>query len=462
MPPTTELQQREYQVAGTTFLKQAGRSILADDAGLGKTNQLLLAAEGKTLIVSPAMLEDVWVGDDDEDPGEARRWRPDLLDAGLLHWTSYSSLPARALNSKGVMGKVLDVPKAEYRGHWDTVIFDEAHYLKGRHTTWALAGRKLESDNVFMATGTPLVNWAYEIFMLLQIMYPALAKPGQKYGNYWKWVAQWFSVMPSQWDPQAREIGDLLPGWTWEEFAEGNDLQGHWLRRERDDVLKDLPPLTRQVIEVPMVGEQLKIYRRLKKELYARIDETGHEIISWSKGGVWTKLLKLTTGIEIEDAGYTGHGAKMILLKDILLERVHPTLVFTAFRASAERVAEMGRKMGKRTAVISGVYTLSQRKAVAKEFRLGRIDLLVGTLGSIGEGLTLTAADTCIFLERDPRPSKNEQAVRRIHRFGQDRPCLAIDLVTKGSVDSKLRKLLQTKTDQQIAAMRAFDAIQLL
>jgi SNF2 family DNA or RNA helicase len=408
------------------------------------------------------MLEDVWMSQDPADPGEALRWRPDLIEQGLLKWTSYSSLCARSLDAKGRMSKVLPVPREEYRQHWDTVIFDEAHYLKGRKTNWSLAAEKLSADRLFLATGTPLVNWAHEIYQPLKLLFPEKAVPKGPLGSYWRWVAQWCQVIPSQWDPNAREIGGLLPGWTWEQFAQQNNLDGHWLRRWRSDVLKDLPPLTQQVIEVSMTPDQHKIYRQLKKELYARVEETGHEIVSWSAGGVWTKLMKLTTGIEVEDANYKGTGAKLAALREILVERGHPTLVFTAYRASAERAAKVAKDAGKTVAIISGDYSLDERKTTAKLFRTGEIQVLVGTMGAMSEGLTLTAADTCIFLERDPRPSKIEQALRRIHRFGQTRPCLSIDLVANGTVDAKIRSLLTEKTDQQIAAMRAFDAIQLL
>ena len=85
---------------------------------------------------------------------------------------------------------------------------------------------------------------------------------------------------------------------------------------------------------------------------------------------------------------------------------------------------------------------------------------LIGTIATMSEGFTLTQADTCIFLERDPRPSKNEQARRRIHRIGQERPCLSIDLVTPRSVDETMLKLVQEKTDHQMAVLTAFDLVQ--
>jgi SWI/SNF-related matrix-associated actin-dependent regulator 1 of chromatin subfamily A len=456
------MQQRPYQTDGTAFLRRAGRAILADEPGLGKTNQLLLAAEGRTLVVSPAALQDVWISDHPDDPGEAQKWRPDLVDEGNLVWTSYHGLRSYTRSAKGAKAPTdrLDPELAE---HWDTVIFDESHYLKERNTTWTSAALQLKADRVYLATGTALPNWAHEIFTTLRFLHPEENRNGRKFGSYWRWVGEWFYVTPSFHNERARDIGSLLPGFTWEDFArDGCWLNGKWLRRERDEVLPDLPPLTQQTIRVPMTTRQGEVYRRVQKELYALVQETGTEIVSWSVGGVYAKLLQLATGVEIVDPEYTGLSNKLAMVQELMSQRTSPTVIFTMFRATAERTAVMLRKMGFNVGVISGDYSAAQRKNAAYRFRAGQVDVLVGTFGTMSEGFTFTRADTTIFIERDPRPTKNEQARRRVHRFGQERPCLSIDLVTPKSVDEVMLKLLAEKTDEQMKAMRGFDLVQLL
>lgn len=440
---------RPYQWDGVEFLCEGERVILADEPGLGKTAQLLTAAEGRTLVVSPAMLEDVWAD-------EARIWRPDLD----LTWVSYSSLCDRIADAKGRKTVPVPKPRPEYREHWDTVILDESHYIKERKTRWTGAVQDLSTDRVFMATGTALPNWAYEIYTSLCIMFPEDVKPKGWLGSYWRWAGEWFQVTANRHNAQARDIGDLQGGLTWDDFAEGNRLKGRWLRRLRDEVLPDLPPMTQQVIQLAMTPEQAKVYKLVKKELYARVEETGNEIISWSKSGVHTKLMKLCTGVEAEDEEYTSFGCKISAVRELMVGRTHPTLLFTAYRSTCRKTAGALEADGFRVGQISGDYSVSDRKAAAKAFQKGELDVLVGTLGTISEGLTLTAADTCIFIERDPRPSKNEQALRRIHRMGQDRPCLSIDLVTLGTVDVEMVKWLREKSDHQMAAMTAFDLLQ--
>jgi SNF2 family DNA or RNA helicase len=413
-----------------------------------------------TLVVSPAALRDVWISNHPDDPGEAQKWRPDLVESGQLVWTSYHSLRGKRRNKNGnwVPDASLD-PELHHR--WDTVIFDESHNLKERKTTWTVAAKMLRSDRTFLATGTALPNWGHEIFTALQFVFPEEAHRGKQYGSYWRWVEQWFQTRP---DPHgnahSRIVGDLYPGYTWEDFARGNGMGGRWLRRAQEEVLGELPPVTVQTIRVPMGTEQRRAYGELRRAAYALIPETGHEVVAWSAGGVYPKLLRLSTGIEVEDPNYTKYGSKLTVVRELMANRTHPTLIFCHFRATAEVCANMLRKDGFRVGVISGAYTDTQRRQAVADFRQGRYDVLVGTLATMSEGFTLTRADTAIFIERDPRPSKNLQAIRRIQRFGQDRPCLRIDLITPGTVDEVMLQLLADKSDQQAAAITGFDLAQ--
>ena len=115
---------RPYQQAGVGFLYSARRAILADDPGLGKTAQALFAAEGRTLVVSAAILESVW-------RTEHQLWEPSLD----MTWTSYGLLfdriPAGTNKAGQIKRKGVGRPKSELIGY-DSVIFDEGHALKNR------------------------------------------------------------------------------------------------------------------------------------------------------------------------------------------------------------------------------------------------------------------------------------------------------------------------------------------
>lgn len=438
---------RPYQAEGVRRLQKTEYAMLGDEPGLGKTSQLLHAASGPTLIICPAMLIDVW-------HEEIAAWG---LDPEQFVVTSYSML-----NRRGDRNTVVAAPRPEFKRPWGTIIWDECHYLKGRKTTWSLASKTLTADRRLMATGTPIPNWAYELWMPAKILQPHRA---DYFSSYWRWVDVWFTVqdvIKKRGGKPVKDISnELRRGLDWHAFAADLGVGGgHWLRRERDTVLTDLPPLTQQTIYVGMTTRQAKVYRDLKKDFYAQAED-GQEIILWSSGGLHAKLMKVASGLEVELTDVHDSG-KLDMLEELMLDRTHPTLICTAYRQSAEEVAKRMRAMGKQTVVVSGSYSTQQNRAAIQHFREGRANILSATIAKISEGLTLTEADTVILFERDPRPSKNEQAIRRIHRIGQTRPCHAIDLVTKGTVDAKLLPLLKAKSDHQMEVMSAMDFANLL
>lgn len=387
---------------------------------------------------------------------EIERWGP--IDAEFT-WVSYGSLCKRVWNKKRTARSVV-VPllRDDFEARWDTIIADEAHYLKNRKTNWTkvVAGTgsalpKLRSERLYLATGTPMPNWGHEIFTMLRMLYPG----DRRFSNYWKWIGDHFK----QWNPPwgGTDIQGLLRGLTWEQVSEEWGLVNRWLRRDMDDVLPDLPPMTEQTIKVEMTAKQAEAYRRLKKEWLTNLPETGSEVVSWNDGGIHQKLLQCSTGLSTLDLGETAdNSGKLDVAEELVRERTHPVLLFCIYKNTAEATARRMRKLGKDVGVVSSNYSMRDRLEEIRRFRNGDYHSLVGTLGTMSEGHTLTRADTCIFIERSPRPVTNHQARRRIRRFGQERPTLSIDLVTPGTVDERLSKLVATKAEDINLAITGF------
>jgi SNF2 family DNA or RNA helicase len=422
------------------------RAILADDPGLGKTRQALLAARGRTLIISPAMLRRTW-------QQEQERWAPELD----ITWVSYSDLCHRVADKAGRLSKVMPLPRPQYRQAWDTVICDEAHYLKGRATAWTRAVLWLAErcNRLYLLTGTPVPNWAHEIYMPLRLLHPK----AHEVRSYWRWVETWFNIWKPEWG--GHKVLGLKKGVTWEAFVRGNRLHTDLLRRTREQVLPDLPPLTETTLELEMTLSQAKLYRSLKKDYLAWTD-SGHEVSAWSAGGLHTKLMQITTGPEVLDP-MARPGCKAGAVEQLLEERRHqPTVIFTHFRATAEFLWGVAHGLGIAVGIVTGGHGPAAREGVLEQFRTGEITVLVGTLDTLAEGLTLTQADTCILVEHSWRPSRNEQAMRRLHRIGQSRPVTVIHLVTAGTVDVGMQSLLSKKSDQQASLLTAAEFARLL
>lgn len=455
-------QLRPYQQAGLDFLRARPRAFLADEMGLGKSSQMLLASEGRTLVVAPAMVLDGGTWRD-----EIARWTPERAD-DIVTW-AYTSVAAREGR------KVTQKPRPEIDQRWDTVILDEAHYLKGRKTSWTRALRPVlkRAGRVIIATGTPIPNWSQELFEPLQVLWPERAKPGGDLGSYWRWAERWFDTEPEIVYRQGKQlevphVGGLLactpecaerepldPCDHYKDFFAEN-LGDRFLQRLRDNVLTDLPPLTVETVYTPMTPSQARMYREIKKEFVTELGD-GRYKVAWNSAAKNVLLDKVATGASILDPSENalkGSGKLQRLAYD-LGDRTRPTLVVAHFRASVEAAANVALGLGMTAEVIHGGTTRPERRSIIERFKLGLIDVLCGSLETIAEGLTLTVADMVIFLETSFKPSRNQQAMRRIHRLGQERPCVALDYVTPDTIDAGKRELLAAKTDQQIRVLTA-------
>jgi len=459
----TPLSLMPHQAAGVAWLRRTPRALLADDPGLGKTAVVLKAARPPVLVVIPAMLQGTWLH-------EIALWRPEWVaeraaDGRVtalsddIRLVSYSSLCERQGH------RVFPRARQQYQDAWATLIFDEAHYLKNRKAKWTQAALPLceSAARVFLVTGTPIPNWAHELFVPLRILHGV---DDYAYRSFWRWVEKWFALWVPSYGPAGhREIGGLKAGVSWHEFAAGNELGTLMLRRRREDVLKNLPPLTEQVIENEMTAAQRDAYDELKAEYFTFVAENGAEVAALNDGGLHVKLAQATTGLGTlthDDALLEGSG-KLDALRELLVEREGaPVVVFCHFRATARLAARLGNALGRRVGLVMGGMPQRARDEAVAAFQAGRLDLLVGSLETLGEGVTLTRSATCIFVERSWRPSKNEQAKRRLHRIGQTSPVSIIYLITADSLDERMTALLAAKEREQVATLTAAQFARLL
>jgi SNF2 family DNA or RNA helicase len=362
------------------------------------------------------------------------------------------------------------------------VILDEAHYLKGRKTSWTIALRPIlkKADRLIYATGTPMPNWAQEIFEVVQGLWPERARPGGEFGSYWRWAEKWFDCTPEIVYRQGKQlevpnVGGLLacePGCAerspldpcahYVDFFQAN-LGARFLQRMRDDVLTDLPPLTVETVYTPMTTSQARMYREVKRDFITELGD-GRLKVAWNSAAKNVLLDKVATGASILDPTedpMKGSGKLQRLAYD-LGDRERPTLVVAHFQASVDAARDTARALGMSAESVHGGTSRPERRRIVEEFKAGKLDVLAGSLETVAEGLTLTAADMVIFLETSFKPSRNQQAMRRIHRIGQDRPCVALDYITPDTVDENKRELLARKTDQQIRVLTAGQMAKLL
>lgn len=438
---STSLTLKPHQVEGIEWLGKHPYAFLADSPRAGKTAQLLVASEGKTLVVAPHDLEDTW-------RREHELWTPDLD----MTFVSYNSVAMRVPNAAGQMRKTVPAPKPEYK-NFDTVICDEAHGLVNPKANWTGAVSKLNGARLYLATGTPIPNWAYELLMILRLLYPG----DRRFTNKRNWEERWFDWWEPPWGgrqiiaPKKDALGPK-PGIAWEEFWFENGLDGpdgRMLQREVDLGV----PYTEQTIEVDMTASQKAVYKKLAKE-YVALTDTDEEISAWSDGGLHTKLMQCSTGLEVlTDAKGSG---KFDVVARLLEDAPRsPTLAFCYYRSTSRRVFEIAQKQGLRAGLINGDVAQPERDRIEQQFRSGQLDVVVGTMRTIAVGHEFANASTEIFVEHDWTPWRNDQAIKRAMKFGKTTHVHVIHLYTKDSVDIGTRTLVGEKSDQQIKALTA-------
>jgi hypothetical protein len=472
---------KDHQRGGVEWISKVQRGILADEPGLGKTRVAIDATKDmeRVLVVAPSLVLSSGVWEDEID-----KWGQDGD-------CEYTLAPYQMLNARKWTGayrtnkdgervenlsatKPIKVLRDEYKGRWDAVVLDECHYVKGRSTTWSWAAEQIskESEMFLGMTGTPIPNWAHEVFMLLRMMYPAEAKRGTgQYGGFWRWAEQWFDTSPTRFSGGSPVVGELLgckPGCYQRDgddpcehfirFTRDN-FGDHWRRSLRKDCL-DLPPFTEQTVNVPLDATARRLYRQLVKDFSATFPD-GEEVLAWTQGAKNVMLDQMTVSPWMVNPKGEPHGGKLDMLRFDLESRSRPTFVVAHYRRVVEACARVAESIGARVGFIHGGNKTNAGQTV-RDFKAGKLDVLVGSIETVAEGLTLTRADMCIFVEKSFKNYRNEQAVYRIHRMGQENPVTIRDYVCPNSVDLNKRKRVAVKADRAERTMTAADFTALL
>lgn len=459
----------DHQKAGIERIDKYPRILIADEPGIGKTAQAIRALDGgRNLVVAPAMVLDSGTWDN-----ELAVWS-DYPDRWVQ--APFTKLNEREILASGGNRPIAGKARAEFQGPWDAIVVDEAHYTKNRGTNWTTTIEHLarQSGRVVEQTGTPIPNWASDIFPMLRVMHPEEQGKGREYGSYWRWAEKWFDIQPSRFGgPNARVVGDLLecnkscmerpahkPCKHYRRFMEEN-FGKQWLRRLREDCL-DLPPmLGPQDIATPLSKDAARMYREFKVD-FSATTTAGEEFEAWTNGSKTNLMTRLTTSPWMLDKIGEPSGGKFEQLKADLRDRTRPTFAVAHYRDTVEAIARVGHNMGLRTAYLHGGSDSHTRRRLVSAFQEGKIDLLSGSLEVVSEGITLTRADMCIIVEKSWKPSRNHQAIQRIHRLGQANPCTVRAYVTPRTIDAARSRILEVKTDRQIRMMSAAEFYELM
>ncbi len=427
-PPGFAGELRPYQREGAAwlrFLADAGLSgCLADEMGLGKTVQVLAhiadwnvrGAAAPHLLIVPRSLVHNWIA-------EAARFVPGVSIRPWDRGASTAPTPGTVLvTTFGILRR--DVERlAALR--FDLIVLDEAQALKNRDSLTAGAARRLRGRMRVALTGTPVENAPEELASLLEILNPALFGEGR---------ATTLLRAAEQDDGALRLLHRAL--------------RPLLLRRTKEQVLPDLPPLIEQTIACDMSEEQERLHASLLDAARASLRSGGEA--ARNPVLILETLLRLRQ-VACHPALVPGHEGESSGKLDVLLDRLdecrlsgRKALVFSQFTSFLALVKDALLARGIEPAELHG--EVRDRAAPVRRFQTDpRCTVLLASLRVGGVGLNLTAADTVFLLDPWWNPAVEAQAVARAHRMGRERPVTLLRLLSRGTVEERMIALLDSK-----------------
>lgn len=315
----------------------------------------------------------------------------------------------------------------------DLVAVDEAHRIKDPKARQTVCTRAVFSRRKIAATGTPMLNELGEVFELANFCSPV------EFPNKWKFMEAYGGA-------RAKSVTENSP--------EGQKLQLRlrstvMVRRLKRDVMKDLPPKRRQVIEIPhheaAVSEEMATYRRYLPKFEALSAQVELAKVCNSETDYQTALKGLKEGLRVAFEDMAALRAETARVKiPYILDFVSDALAdgrkiihFAHHRSVIEAVFNKFRQV----AVLhyGGLDQTTAQMSVDRFQNDDRCKLFSGSLKASGVGITLTAAQHEIFSEFDWCPAIMNQCEDRAHRIGATGEFLLIQLlVLEGSMDANL------------------------
>ena len=443
-PAGLQITLRPYQLEGLAWLQylreQQLAGILADDMGLGKTAQtlahLLVEKEAgrldvPALVVVPTSLLFNW-------QAEAQRMAPGL-HVLALHGPNradhFAAMPQAdlVLTTFALLWRDIRALAAQ---PFHVLVLDEAQSVKNAAGRAARAVRRLRARHRLALTGTPLENHLGELWAQFDFLMPGFLGDVRSFQRHWRKPIE-------------------VNGETLRAEALARRVRPFILRRRKEDVAAELPPVTEVILRVPLQGQQRTLYESVRvsaDHLVRRVlVKNGLARSQISVLGALLKLRQVCCDpylVKGLNTPATMERAKLALLCEMLPALVasgHRVLVFSQFTEMLGLIGPALQRLGVPHLALTGQTPPAQRGDVVARFQAREVPVLLASLKAGGLGLNLTAADTVIHVDPWWNPAAEQQATARAHRIGQTQPVFVYKLVIEGSIEERMLELQARK-----------------
>lgn len=440
----------EHQIEGFNYGLQYDRWLLGDEQGLGKTKQVIDIAVAKKL---------------------AKGYKHCLIICGVngLKWNWYNEVHTHSNEGAYILGQrtrkngkmVIDGTGARMQdvlelkdnpnyfiitnietlrnvdindtlmklckaGEINMIAADECHKMKNPASQQGKAFLKLQAETMIAMTGTPLMNTPLDLYIIL------------KWLGYEKHA---FYSFKKRYCIMGGFGGYEIVGYrNLDELQE--QLDEIMLRRLKADVL-DLPEKTYVDEYVEMTAKQAIIYKEVTADIKSHIDE-----IKMANNPL-AELIRMR-----QATGYTGilsttiqESAKLDRMEELVADAVENGNKVVIFSNWTQMTAPIAKRLAKyNPAVITGEINADTRQQMVDKFQNNpNCHVMVGTIGALGTGLTLTAGTVEIFLDHPWNRALYDQAVDRCHRIGQRNNVTVYNILCKDTIDERIWDIVNKK-----------------
>ena len=407
-----------YQTIGRDFLASSERAYLADEPGMGKTIEAIAAlvkvGSKRPLVICPASVVGVW-------KAEWQLWGDPSVVLSVL---SYSKLVADEKYRQAVI-----------RVHPTDLVLDEAHYMKNpeaARTAWIIGNGRNRSfidaltlDHIWLLSGTPDPNTPHELHHTLKQLWPeTLREYGVWRADFW---LDMFDHYPGYAPPGVQKPKPMITGLKPEGAVKLKTiLQNIMLRRTMVEVGHQLPDLDIRItplkLDVPFPDalqseEQVSTARRILGEAKAPV-------------------------------------AAAIIAEELENDIYDKIVVFAYHKKSLSILRKHLQKFG--LVYLDGSTSESDRTEAVQLFQGDKsVRVFLGQQTAGGIGITLTGASNVVLVEPSWVPDDNIQAIKRVHRLGQDQHVMARMFSVAGTLDDDILRTNHRKDSVKKALVNA-------
>lgn len=425
---------RSYQCEGVAYMINHGNCINGDDCGLGKTGQTIIIIElmdaFPALIITPASVKYNW-------KKEWEKWNPDRKIGVIERKRKFDpevwNNDVVIINYDVLGERNMEKPTAKFkellRKYWASCAMDEIHFLKNEKALRTKMAKKIAKriQHVWGLTGTLTQNkpsdliQPFKIIRRFEDIFGADIDFKYRYCNA-KQTAYGFDFSGFS---NLEELHELL-------------RMGGYIRRNKRDVLTELPPLVEQTVDVPITNA--KEYRRAESDLIAYLEKIDLEKANSAVNAPHLVMINTLKTLSIK--GKLAFVQSYI--KDWLEANEEESLV--VFGVHREPLQELAKFF--KAPVIQGGISSEKKQQIVNEFSEKKHRLLFANIQSAGTG-TDGLQENCsnlFYIELPDKSTDLEQTNSRLERMGQKNSINVTYLLSPETIDVEMRETVKDKS----------------